>query len=175
MWSRTNRYVQHLSLTFLHFIPPSVSPSHLSSQVVWRTRSYGFLSARRLVALRESGGGLVLPSALLHSHSFMNVTSVCRSRWNLQTLSRELGEREKRGMSEGLRRERTSDSFHPYPSDHLQIWGPGLTTPVFDFYSACLSLFFCFCMDAILWNQVMEFHWDCLRILFLFFVGSVFF
>ncbi len=69
---------------------------------------------------RESGGGLVLPSALLHSHSFMNVTSICGSPWNLQTLSRELGEREQRGMSEGLIRERTSDSFHPYPSDHPQ-------------------------------------------------------
>lgn len=82
--------MQHLSLTFLHFIPPSLSPS-------------GVKDTELRVPGRLTGvwGGLVLPSALLRSHSFMNVTSAGRSRWNLQTLSRELGKREQRGMSEG--------------------------------------------------------------------------
>lgn len=118
MWSWINRYVQHLSLTFLHFIPPSMPPSHLSSQVVWRTRSYGFLSARCLVALRESGGGLVLPSALLHS--FVHECHLCLQKPLEFTnpLSGAWGEGEKGNV----RRTEKGENFRFLSS--LSIWSP---------------------------------------------------
>lgn len=57
----------------------------------------------------------MLPSALLHS--FVHECHLCLQKPLEFTnpLSGAWGEGEK---GNGLRRERTSDSFHPYPSDH---------------------------------------------------------
>ncbi len=151
MWSWTNRYMHHLSLTFLRFIPPSVPPSHLSSQVVWRTRSYEYLSALpgcltgvwgRLGAPLRSPALSLVHECHLYLRKPLEFTNTLSGAW---------GE----GAKGNVRRADKGENFRFLSS--LSIWS---STDIkgwrhqFLTFTQCVCLcFWCFCSVTVSWKR----------------------